>query len=242
MVMGEMTFCDLMKTLRYLLSILLIGATLQLFGQSTESDTTFIFKNTALPHRHMIFIDYNKDSEFYDILLKFKFSQFDSETYKYSTEYLKENNLILNKKKPVIPWTNWVILKQYNSAYYVYKPSDFFFHFRQSVNDTTFIDWTGEGPEANKILEQKKIDDKTYEFKLTGITHQERTLIIHIIDLQNGIAVFEQTTNATDKRYYLMIAAERIKNVPIIVNYCPTLKQTEIGFDKPDYNELLKTK
>ena len=234
--------CNLMMTARNILTILTIGITFQLFGQSNGKDTTFIFKSIADEDYHIIFIDNNKNSKFYDKISQFNFQHFDNESYKYSTDYLKENKLTLTKAKPVIPLTNWVTLKQYKGEFYAYKPSDFLFHFRQSVNDTTFIDWTGEGPEANKIIEQKKIGNKTYEFKLTGIAHQVRTLIIHIIDLEKGIAVFEQTTDGTDKRYYLMIAAEKIKSVPIIVNYCPTQKQLELEFDKPDFKTLLTTK
>lgn len=234
-----------MTTLRSILTILIIltiGATSQLFGQNVEKDTTFIFKDTVDGGIQSIFIDNNKDSKFYKSISNFNFHFFDAARYKYSTDYLKEHKLALTKVKPVIPWTNWVILKQYKGKFYVYHPCDFLFHFRQSVNDTTFIDWTGEGPVANKIIGQKKIDSKTYEFKLAGIYDQDRRLIIHIIDLKKGIAVFEQITNGKDKRYYLMIAAEKIKSVPIIVNYCPTQKQTELGFDKTDFKALLTTK
>ncbi len=234
--------CNLMATLRNILTLLTIGATFQLFGQSVGKDTTFIFREITDEYLHIIFIDNNIDSKFYDKVSRFYFQQFDNEGYNYSLDYIKGNNLNLTKVTPVIPWTNWVILKQYKGQFYVYKPSDFLFHFRQSVNDTTFIDWTGEGPEANKIIEQNKIDNKTYEFNLTGITHKARILTIHILDLERGIAVFEQTTNGTDKRFYLMIAAEKVKSVPIIINYCTTQKQMELEFDKPDFYTLLRTK
>jgi hypothetical protein len=139
----------------------------------------------------------------------------------------------LTKAKPIIPWTNWVTLKQHKGQYYAYHPCDFLFHFRQSINDTTFIDWTGEGPVANKILEQKKIDSKTYEFILTGIYDQDRILIIHILDKKKGIAIFEEK-RGKDRNVYLMIADDKIKSVPIIVNHCPTQKQTELEFDAID--------
>lgn len=231
-----------MTTLRNKLTILTIGATVQLFGQTVANDTTFIFKDTVDGELQTIFIDHNTDRKFYERISHFSFQYLDKVSYKYSTDYFKEQKLTLTKSKPIIPWTNWVTLKQYNGQFYVYHPCDFLFHFRQSVNDTTFIDWTGEGPEANKIIEQKKIDEKTYEFKLTGISAQNRKITIHIIDIKNGIAVFEQTLNEADKRYYLMIAADNIKSVPIIVNHCPTQKQTELQFDEPDFKTLLTTK
>jgi len=221
---------------------LVIGTTFQLFGQSIGKDTTFIFKDTIDGKLQTIFIDYNTDSKFYERITLFNFQYFDKDSYKYSTDYLKEQKLTLTKSKPAIPWTNWVTLKQYKEQFYAYHPCDFLFHFRQSINDTTFIDWTGEGPVANKIIEQKKVDSKTYEFKLTGIYDQDRKIIIHIIDFKKGIAVFEQIINGTDKNYYLMIAADKIKSVPIIVNHCPTQKQAELQFDELDFKTLLTNK
>src|SRR5690606_22945600 len=234
--------CNLMTTLRNILTILVIGTTFQLFGQSIGKDTTFIFKDTIDGKLQTIFIDYNTDSKFYERITLFNFQYFDKDSYKYSTDYLKEQKLTLTKSKPAIPWTNWVTLKQYKEQFYAYHPCDFLFHFRQSINDTTFIDWTGEGPVANKIIEQKKVDSKTYEFKLTGIYDQDRKIIIHIIDFKKGIAVFEQIINGTDKNYYLMIAADKIKSVPIIVNHCPTQKQAELQFDELDFKTLLTNK
>ena len=212
------------------------------FGQSVGKDTTFIFKQTIDGELQTIFIDNNKNSKAYDKISHFNFQYFDNESYKYSTDYFKEHQLSLTKAAPLIPWANWVTLKQYKGKFYAYHPCDFLFHFRQSINDTTFIDWTGEGPVASKIIEQKKIDNKTYEFKLTGISDQDRKIVIHIIDAKKGIAVFEQTTNGTDKRYYLMIVADKIKSVPIIVNHCPTQKQSELEFDNTDFKTLLTTK
>lgn len=234
--------CNLMTTVRNLTMVLTMGLSLQLFGQSVIKDTTFIFKDTVDGKLQSIFIDNNKDSKFYDNISYFNFQHFDNQGYKYSTEYLKEHQLSLTKAKPLIPWTNWVTLKQYKGKFYAYHPCDFLHHFRQSVNDTTLIDWTGEGPVANKIISQNKFDDKTFEFKLTGIYYQDRTLTVHIIDLKKGIAVFEETTMGADKRYYLMIAADKIKNVPIIVNHCPTQKQSELEFDNTDFKTLLTTK
>jgi len=234
---------NLLKTLRTILTILTLGLVSQVFGQTNQKDTTFLLKETVDGELHTIFIDNNKSSKFYPDILDFKFGRFDKESYTSSLDYLKENNQPLIKKKPLIPLTTWVTLKQYKGQLYAYHPCDFLFHFRQSINDTTFIDWTGEGPVANKIVNSKKIDSKTYEFHLVGIYDKEQKLTIHIIDNKKGIAVFEQlSSNATDKRYYLMIAADKIKSVPIIVNYCPTQKQMELEFETPDYKTMLKSK
>ena len=227
---------------RNILTTIAVSIALQVSAQDLKKDTVFILKDTTTKKSHSIFIVNNKESEFYEQITDFHFGSYDQESYNYSIDYLKEQKLKLAKSNPVIPWKNWVILKQYKGRFYVYHPSDFINHFQQSVNDTTFIDWTGEGPVANKIIAQKKIDKKTYEFKLTGIFEQDRKLIVHIIDAKKGIAVFEETTGTGDKTYSLMIAADKIKTVPIIVNYTPRQKEKELEFEVPDYKNFLRKK
>lgn len=229
-----------MTTRRNILTVMIIGLTFPAFGQA---DTVFIQKDSLLGTAQSIFFDNNRNSKFYDKINYWGFLTFDSQSYQNSMDFLKENKLTLTKKTPVIPQTKWVTLKQYKGTFYAYHPCDFYSHFRISINDTTFIDWTGEGPDASKILDQKKIDDKTYEFTLTGIANKDRKLIIHIIDRKKGIAVFEETNNNADESYYyLMVASDKIRNVPLIVNYCKEYKQLELRFDEPNFKELLKTK
>jgi hypothetical protein len=226
-----------MTTLRNIITVIIIGLTIPAFGQV---DTIFIQKDSLLGTAQSIFFDNNPNSIYYDKINYWGFLTFDNESYNNSMDFLKENDLALIKKTPIIPQTKWVTVKQYKGTFYAYHPCDFYSHYRISVNDTTFIDWTGEGPEANKIITQKKIDDKTYEFQLSGISNKNRKLIIHIIDNKKGIAVFEETgDNVNESYYYLMIASDKIKTIPLIVNNCETYKQIELHFDKPNYIELL---
>lgn len=222
--------------------ILLNGITFHGFGQLVEKDTTFIFKDMVNGELQSIYIDYNPNNDYYDRLAACKFLNFDEESFRNSLDFFIENNIKLTKKKPLIPYKNWVSLKQYHHKYYVYYPCDFLFHFSQTINDTTFIDWTGEGPLANKIIEQKKVDRNTYMFELTGINGLYRKIIVHIIDAEKGVAVFEELTNGCVVNYYLMIATEKITTVPIIINNCPSQKQRELSFDSIDVQTLLHSK
>lgn len=229
-----------MTTLKDILTAIIIGLTFPAFGQV---DTVFIHKDSLLGTSQSIFFDNNRNSKFYDKINYWEFLTFDNQSYQNSLDFLKESKLTLTKKIPVISETKWVTLKQYKGTFYAYHPCDFYSHFRISINDTTFIDWTGEGPEASKILEQKKIDDRTFEFKLTGIANKDRKLIIHIIDSKKGIAVFEETNNnPNEKYYYLMVDSESIRNLPLIVNCCEEYKQLDLRFDEPNFKELLKAK
>jgi len=218
-----------MTTLRNILIIVIIGLTFPLYGQVNFNDTVFIERDSLLGTAQSIYFDSNRNSKFYDIINNWEFSGHDSVSYKNSTDYFMKNNQRLTKRTPIIPITKWVILRQYKGEYYVYCPCDFLFHHMTSINDTTYVDWTGEGPFANKIIKQKKINNYTYKFKLTGIYYNDRVLKIRIIDYDKGIAVFKEKRGA-DKRRYLMIASDKIKSVPIIVNSC-IAKQGELYFD-----------
>lgn len=220
-----------MKILRNILTIVIVGLTFTIYGQEISNDTVFIQKDSLLGTAQSIFIDNNRNSNFYDRINDWEFGLYDAESYKLSTDYLKENNLVLTKRTPTIPWTKWVQLKQHKGEFYVYHPCDFLFHFKASINDTTYIDWTGEGPVANKIIKQKKINDNAYKLILTGTYNKHRVLKIHIIERNLGIAVFEEKSKGSDKRRYLMIVSDKVKCVPIIVNNCETWKQNEMRFD-----------
>lgn len=224
---------------KHILAFLLIVLTLPLYAQHSSQDTVFIRKDRVLGSAQSIFFASGKDAKLYDNISRFEFGLYDDESYQISTEYFSLHNIQLKKHTPVIPITRWVTLKEYHGQFYAYYPCDFLHHFMASINDTTYIDWTGEGPVANTILSQEKINGTTYRFSLSGIYDKERTLTIHIIDKKKGIAVFEETSKGSGGKYYLMIAADKIRSVPLIVNNCETQKQSELTFDEPQFDKLL---
>lgn len=222
-----------MKTIQNTFTILIFLLTSPLFGQMNIVDTVFIQKDSVLGTAQSIYFDYNRNSKFYDQLNYWTFDKFDTLTYLHSLDYLKEKNFNLNKSTPVISTQKWVSLYKYKGKYYVYKPCDFLFHYKVSINDTTYIEWTGEGPVANKIIEQKKLNSSTYQFKLASYFNEDLILTIHFIYRKEGIAVFKQANNSNQKEsfQFLMIAADKIKSVPIIVNNCEFQKEGEFNFD-----------
>ncbi len=212
---------------------------------TVRNDTTFLLEeigDTSFYFYHSIFIDTNKKSKFYDRISDFDFDEYDSVTYNASLGYFKEKSIKLNKKVVTGLPLKWIELYQYKDEFYVYKPSDFIGHYQVCITDTAFIDYTGEGPLASKIIDFRKIDTNTFKFKLTGAFYGDRTLIIHIIDEKRGIAVFETSFNEEDKNFSLMVSAQKIRNFPVIVNYCEDMKQMEFNFDEPDFEKLLRTK
>ena len=226
------------KPIKFILAIVGLTFYQTVVGQKRTADRTFLLREPD----HSIFIDNSKTSKFYESISDFKFDKFDKDSYGYSLQYLKDHGLKLTKTNLKDVPKSWIILKYYKKKFYTYHPSDFYSHYKISITDTAFIDYGGEGPMANKIISYKKVDDQTFSFGLTGVERPKRKLTIHIIDKQNGIAIFEQLTDDKDKQYYLMIDARKIRQLPIIVNYCKTQKQMEFDFDEPDFRKLLKTK
>jgi hypothetical protein len=230
-----------MKQVVYIPIVLIVAIALNASGQ-LKTDTLYIRKDSLRGFSQSLFFETNRNSVFYDNITSFEFGMFDEESYENSLDYLKTNEIRLTKQKMILPSTNWITLKQYNGQFYAYHPCDFIAHYKVSINDSTYIDWTGEGPVANKIISQRKLNNTNYELMLTGLYSQDRVITIHVIDNARGIAVFEEKTSPDDKNYYLMIMKERIKSVPFIVNNCETYKQTELLFEEPDFEKLVHAK
>lgn len=208
------------------------------YSQTTKSDTIFLLKDKAEGTSQSIFIDPSNKSAFYNQLTNLEVNK--SISYDYSLNYLIENHLQLEKVGNIIPFNQWISLKKYRGEYYVYKPCDWYTRNDKSINDSTFIDFTGEGPIANKIILQKKINPTTFQYELTGIYHKERTLTIYIVDQKKGIALFETSDyHSEEKEYELFVSAEKIHLFPLIVNQCEFHKQHEFFFDTPDFKQIL---
>lgn len=230
------------KTAAFILTLFILTTCQSVFGQHSKSDTIFIRKDSLKGVSQSIFFETNKNSKYYENITSFKFGMFDKESYDNSLDYLKKNKIKLKKQKTIIPSKKWVTLKKYNGQFYAYYPCDFNSYFQVSINDTTYIDWTGEGPIANKLKSQRKLNDTTFEIKVTGIYEPDRIITINIIDKSKGIAVFTETTVQDGENHFLMIMADKIKTVPFIVNNCETTKQRELKFDEPNFDKLLKKK
>ena len=231
-----------MKTSFNLFVFFTLTISQSVFGQNSTSDTVFIRKDSLKGFSQSIFFEKNKNSIYYENITCFKFGMFDKESYDNSLNYLKKYKIKLKRQKTILPSKEWIELTYYNGKFYAYHPCDFLNHFQVSINDSTYIDWTEEGPIANKIKHQRKLNDTTFEIKVTGVNQQNRNILINIIDRTKGIAVFTESTAENFKNRYLMIMAKMIKSVPFIVNNCETQKQPELKYEEPDFDRLLKVK
>jgi hypothetical protein len=223
--------------MRTILTALLLMPLYATYAQSAKKDTIFLLKEKRTIGYHTVFIDTNPTSEFYRTITDFSFTGDDAHSYTRSLEFFKGQKLtrFTNRTFP----RKWIELYQYKGRFYVYYPSDFYFEYKVRITDSTYIIHTGEGPIANKIISFSKVDSCTYSFRLTGQYGRNRRLTVHIVDLKKGIAVFEENVDGQGKEYFLMVAADKARNLPLIVNYSRDQKELEFQFKTPDYKKLL---
>lgn len=214
-------------------------------AQFKMNDTLFFVreKNDSLYHR--IFIDTNKNSEFYSYVSDFTISSYDIDSYKRSLEYLYAKKLLPKKRTLGNLPREWVMLETYKGNIYVNSPADYYFHYKVKVTDSFFIDWTGEGPEATYIHDFSIKDSSSFKFILQSELYPNRELTIQYIDKEKGIAVFRfknfsSQSNKTRVYYQLMVDVQKMRNIPLLVNVCDNQKQGELEFDKIDYTLLFK--
>lgn len=207
---------------------------------STQKDTVYLSKQVRDGKLVAVFVDPSRDSRFYRSLTNFSLGSHDSMSYATSLDLLRERGLRLGRVRNLLPWKTWVPLRLHQGTLVVYKPCDFLFHSQWSVNDSTVIEWTGEGPWALKLLWQKRISPQTYRLAYTGEAGRSEELTIHIIDPKKGIAVFQSATDSSDTTYTLVIAAKTIRSVPLIVNRCPAGKELEFDFPDLDAKKFLR--
>ncbi len=211
------------------------------YANDWGQDTIFLHREFYGEDYHRIFIDTSARSVFYDQIADFRFGEFDHQPFGYSLDYIKKHQWKLTRRSLGNLPRKWVILQYYRDQFYAYSPSDWYSHFKVAITDTAFIDFSGEGPAANKIVSYRQLSENSFYFFLKGIDWHARKLVIHIIDRKKGIAVFEDYRSGK-KEYYLMIDAAKIRQVPIIVSYCETSKTSEFDFDQPDFEKLLQKK
>src|SRR5471030_1994492 len=92
------------------------------FAQFKKNDTLFFVRDKNDSFYHRIFIDTNKQSEFYLYVSDFTIANFDIDSYKRSLEYLYSKRLFPKKQSLKNLATEWVNLETYKGKIYVYSP------------------------------------------------------------------------------------------------------------------------
>ncbi len=204
-----------------------------------KQDTTFLKPRNQ--EGHAIYIDPSPDSEYYEKIADISYT-LSNKDYKESMERLNIHKKPFNQIDLTGIPRNWCALELYKGKYYVYAPSEWSYT-RVSLNDSTVIQQDME--RSISLLDAtSKIDKNSYKFfRIKDYTSQRNSFTIHIIDVERGIAVFENLySNPFGKLFpfKLMVDINKIKEFPIVVNYSPQHRELEFVFDEPDFKELLK--
>lgn len=222
-----------------LIIFVVIGITIDVAFCQTKSDTTFILRENG-EYYHAIFIDNNKNSSFYTDLEKNISSPFDSSLYFENIQALRKNDIKISRHKINNISKNWKLLYLYKGKYYVYYPSDGMYNNWIDITDSIFLFYAGGEMIVSAISNFRQITSKEFQFRLTEDYGKVRKINIYIIDKKRGIAVFEYAQKNGQYKYELRVATNKIRNFPIIINYCEVQKQDEFDFDKPNYKRLIK--
>ena len=213
------------------------------FAQFTYNDSLFFIRDSTEMYYHRIFIDTNKNSTFYSLVSNFSFNNYDSISYQRSLEYLYAKQLFPHQQFNNNLPKEWIKLEIYKGVTYVYSPNDFYFHYKIQFTDSVFINWNGEGPEAAFIHKFQKKNSNTYVFNLTSESFANTIVTIKFLNKENGIALFQfKKKRAYSKQtlcyYVLMVDVNKMKKLPLLVNFCNNQKQYELEFDKVNYDAI----
>lgn len=207
------------------------------------NDTVFILQEPTRYCYHKVFIEKNRKSEYYNRLTDFKFDKYDIEALEINYLALKEKYPGNLKKHNTFGLSReWLRLHKYRNKFYLYAPSDWGNAGRRVITDSALIYWYMDGPYMEQLEKIERISAEKY--KLTSRNFYEsdtsfHSLIIHMIDNINKIAVWEYPERSGKFRYELFIAKEKAKNFEMVVNYCDRSKVAEFDFDSINYNEIL---
>ena len=188
-----------------------------------------------------IFIDKINNSEFKKKRVDFSFGEFDKQTYRYSLENIKKQKITLNKFDSKNLPKKWIELFQYKGEFYTYYYCDFCGDYRLEFRKNMLLETTCEGPNIISVNLFRKENSKTFSFERTNELGGKSSVIIHIIDNEKGIAVFESKIN-DEILYKLMLDVSKINQYPMIVNDCKSKQREFNGFEEPDFKKLLNQK
>lgn len=208
------------------------------------SDENIIFSDTAKGEYHFVYIEHNRRDPLR--LGAMDFNPDSNERSEYKANYRQAKKYYPHKFKSFdlhsLP-RQWVPLYLYKGKYYLYVPSEWGFLDRRTITDSAIVYWPMDGPTPFPIVDAKKTDATTYEFKThSAYENKFDGVKIHIVYPNNEMAVWELPRDTSAYRYQLFVPLAQAGNFDIIINYSRDHKTGEFNFDKIDYAALLKRK
>ncbi len=211
---------------------------LNVLEDTVLNDTFFIYKKITKDYYHAVYIDSEKNPKIYNRLINF--NELQQNTYDTLNKTSTDKNLLKSSTfiTSGLP-KNWLPLYQYKNNYFLYAPCDWGTAGRRVITDREFIYWDMMGLHSVSLISSNQPSDYTYEIITENMSREksERTkIIIHIIDPDTKMAIFEFYDINTKKLY---IPVESAARYGLIVNDCRNQKQFEYKFEEIDFSKLL---
>lgn len=223
--------------------VLLLLVIIQPANGQAKRDTAFLLREFIDGSiYHSIYVENDRKSPYYDNIRNY--IAIDRNVYDRTFKYLKDSlSGKVNKNSLKSLDRNWYSLHQFKNKYYVYAASEPYVNTWIGITDSTItLNYFDDGVVPAIIKHAKWINASTIHFTLISIHETDKIIKMHIIDAARGIAIFEFPLSPPDKRYQLMVSANRMQKFPVIINYCKEGRVPEWEFDKPGFRKLLKGK
>jgi len=187
----------------------------------TNGDSITLLYDTCTPRfRHFIFIDHNRRARFYESLVRFNFYESDQNDY---ADFLEKQANLPPADLPADLPRQWVVVHPYQNKFYAYYPSDFGNHFRVQLNEKAFVGHHMDGLELEALHSVSKPEAGVWE--VLFVTGKR----IKVVQVSPGSPVWRWQFSGWDR---LMVPAERLRELPVLVNYCEEQKQLEFDFEE----------
>ncbi len=217
---------------------------LNILEDTVLNDTSFIYRKVTNDVYHGIYIDHKKKSENYNRLINFNFAKRQQKTYDNLSKKVNSKKTLKSNSNLGLP-RNWLPLYMYENNFYLYAPCDWGTAGRRIITDQEFIYWNMMGPHPVQIISVKKTSEKEFKLITRHLNPKKKNttqILIHIVNLDTKLAVFEFPDRKINYRYELYIPVESADKYSLIVNDCRSRKQLEYKSDNIDYVELLKNR
>lgn len=209
-------------------------------------DTLFISRGYTRGNYHAIYIDKDRNAERRGWLTNFTFDSRDSAALKGNADYRKENKSPFKRRTHDLNGLaqHWLPLYEYKDSFYLYAPSDWGNAGRRIISDSSVIYWYMDGPYDEPIIAFSEQDENTRHLLLYAPfeNHPKKRLMIHTVDPETQMAVWEYLDDNSRWRYRLMVPKEKAYHFDMIVNYSPNTKQHEFDFDTIDFSRWFPQK
>lgn len=201
---------------------------------------TFFFRRTISPYVDIVFIDKNRQNNFYDELQR-KDKIDISNIYEYFKTPLKKTNTSLLPDK-------WIEIIRHNGEFYVYRPSNDWYNLnRFIINDSLFISCFSD-PYVRTLKSLNKVDKKKFELTLINVNYEtsekfEEKMNIYEIDHKRQVFLFEYPNTYDSLLYYFATPIKNVSSFDLIDIYNSEMKSMSGNYeDKVNYKELINNR